>query len=202
MHLEVLVEEPSAEEALKILIPRMLGADVSFAIHSFQGKKNLLDKLPARLRGYRYWPDDTRIVVLIDTDNADCYGQKNKLEQIAHDAGLFTKTHRSKQDESFCLVNRLAIQELEAWFLGDIPAIRAAYPHIPKNLERKQRYRKPDAIRDTWEELEKILQRAGYFKGGLKKIEAAKNIAPHMEPERNCSPSFQTFYQGLLEVIT
>lgn len=153
MHLEVLVEELSAEVALQILIPRILGNDVSFAIHSFQGKHHLLRRLPDRLRGYRHWPNDTRIVVMIDSDNEDCHQQKNKLEQIACNVGLVTKT---RQNNSFQLLNRLAIKELEAWFLGDISAIHAAYPRVSLNLIHNKRYRNPDAIDNTWETLEQI----------------------------------------------
>ena len=51
MHVELLVEEPSAEAALQNLLPRIVGPDVSFVIHPHQGKKDLLGKLPAPLRG-------------------------------------------------------------------------------------------------------------------------------------------------------
>ena len=44
-HVEVLVEEPSMEAALRLLLPRLLGA-VSFAVHVHQGKYDLIDKLP------------------------------------------------------------------------------------------------------------------------------------------------------------
>lgn len=36
-HVEVLVEEPSAEAALEVLLPKLLGA-VTFQIHAHQGK--------------------------------------------------------------------------------------------------------------------------------------------------------------------
>ena len=50
-HLEILVEESSVEAALQNLLPRILGEAVSFSIHPFQGKRDLLKKLAARLRG-------------------------------------------------------------------------------------------------------------------------------------------------------
>ncbi len=55
MHLEFLVEEASAEAALNNIIPKILGEDISFLIHPYQGKDDLLDKLPKRLRGYKKW---------------------------------------------------------------------------------------------------------------------------------------------------
>ena len=42
----------------------------------------------------------------------------------------------------------------------------------------------------TWEALEHILQRAGYFACGVRKIEAARENAKFMLPEGNRSRSF------------
>lgn len=202
MHFEVLVEEPSAEAALHIIIPRIVGPDVSFTIHPFQGKPDLLRKLPERLQGYSHWlPVDWRIVVLMDVDDADCHQQKAQLETIAQAAGLSTRA-TSAADASFQVLNRLAIEELEAWFFGDAAAIRAAYPGVSASLAQQQRYRNPDAIRGgTWEALERVLQRAGHHPGGLNKVEAARAIAHHLEPERNRSHSFQIFCQGLKDLL-
>ena len=64
--LVVLVEEPSMEAALELLLPQLLGG-VDFDIHPFQGKHNLLQKLPERLKGYASWlPDNWWILVLVD----------------------------------------------------------------------------------------------------------------------------------------
>ena len=46
-----------------------------------------------------------------------------------------------------------------------------------------------------------MLQAAGYFKTGLRKIELARTIAEHMDPERNTSRSFQAFRSALLEMV-
>jgi hypothetical protein len=100
------------------------------------------------------------------------------------------------------VLNRLAIEELEAWFFGDVGALRAAYPGIPSSLGERANYRDPDAIRGgTWEALERELQRAGHHREGLAKIKAAQEIAAHMAPERNRSRSFQAFRQGLLDLV-
>lgn len=47
----------------------------------------------------------------------------------------------------FQVLNRLAIEELEAWFFGDVAALHSAYPRVPSTLGRRSRYRDPDAIR-------------------------------------------------------
>lgn len=73
MHVEFLLEEPSAEAALTAILPKILVDDVTFDFHVFEGKQDLLKKLPSRLKGYRRWiPNNLRIFVLIDEDRQDC----------------------------------------------------------------------------------------------------------------------------------
>lgn len=197
-HVEVLVEEPSMEVALRALLPKLLGDRLNFAIYPSQCKQDLLANLPHRLSGYAQWLTDTyRIVIVVDRDNDECQILKRRLENIATKAGLTTKT--SAKGNTWQVVNRLAIEELEAWFFGDLDAIRTAYPKIPDTLERRAGFRDPDNIRGgTWETFERILQQAGYFKGGLRKIEAARSIAPHLDPDRNRSRSFQVFRDAMI----
>ena len=62
---------------------------------------------------------------------------------------------------------------------------------MPATIPAKEPYRASDAIRGgTWEAFERVLQQAGYFAGGLRKIDAAREVARHMVPSRNRSPSF------------
>ena len=74
MRVEFLLEEPSAEAALTLRAPKLLPTDVECGFHAFQGKQNLLVKLPNQLRGYSQWRlHDLRIVVLLDRDSEDCH---------------------------------------------------------------------------------------------------------------------------------
>lgn len=202
MHVEFLVEELSLKVALDNILPKILPEDeeITFDIHDFQGKKNLLKKLPQRLSGYQKWlPDDWRIVILIDEDREDCIQLKTDLEIIAKNAGFVTKTAASGE-EKFQVLNRIVIEELEAWFFGDIKAICDAYPKVSSNLGTKAKYRNPDAITGgTWEALERELR--GYYPGGLNKLMVARDISQYMEPNRNCSKSFLVFVDGLLQSI-
>lgn len=112
-------------------------------------------------------------------------------------------TRAKRRDDRYAVVNRLAIEELEAWFFGDWEAVRRAYPRVNPNVPAQARYRQPDAIRGgTWEALERVLQSAGYFASGLRKIEAARAVAAHMEPTRNASPSFQALRVALDEFVS
>ncbi len=201
MHVEFLVEEHSMEAALEELLPKMLRPEDDFKIHPYNGKPDLLKKLLERLRGYARWlPNDWKIVVLLDRDSDDCLDLKEKLERWAAQAALSTVTTADVRKEAHVL-NRIASEELEAWFFGDNEAMVQAYPGVPVTLPRRQTYRNPDEIRGgTWEALERVLQRAGYFSGGLPKILAAAKIASHMQPDRNTSRSFQVFRDGLREI--
>jgi hypothetical protein len=202
MHIEFLVEELSAEEALTHILPKILSAEVTFDIHSYQGKDDLLTKLLSRLKGYRSWlPADCKIVILVDLDDDNCQALKAKLEQQANQAGFVTKSN-AKDGMNFYVLNRIAIEELEAWYFGDVAAIHEAYPRFPLTISNKAAYRDPDAISGgTWEALERELQKVGYYSNGLAKIAVAKDISAHMQPERNRSKSFQVFRQGLLDMV-
>ena len=188
-HVLVHVEEPSMEAALRHLLPKLLGTDVTFQIFLHNGKPALLRDLPVRLRGYaRYLPADHRIVVIVDRDRDDCAGLKATLDGFARDAGLTVRSDASGQLQ---VVNRLAIEELEAWYFGDWAAVRAAYPRVGATIDKKSAYRDPDQIAGgTAEAFARVLSEAGYFRTGLRKLEAAQTIAPHLDPARNRSPSF------------
>jgi hypothetical protein len=102
---------------------------------------------------------------------------------------------------SFAVVNRIAIEELEAWFFGDIEAIHAAYSRFSMHTGQQARYRDPDAIKGgTREALERLLK--DDHPGGLEKVRAAWEISQLMKPERNRSKSFQVFRDTLLDMLS
>ena len=141
MRVIFLLEEPSAEALLQTLLPKILPAGTDFDLVVFQGKKNLLANLPSRLRGYKNWiHPDWRIVVLIDEDREDARALKRSLEHIARDAGFATKTAPDRTG-GFTVLNRIAIEEIEAWFFGDVPALAAAFPGVSPSLGAKAHFR-------------------------------------------------------------
>ncbi|MDI9333277.1 MAG: DUF4276 family protein [Cytophagales bacterium] len=192
-HIEILVEEPSMEVALDSLLPKMIGHRIRYDIRRFQCKAELLKQLPSRLSGYASWlPTTSCIVVLVDRDDEDCKALKKTLDKITVDAGLTTRSNPKRNKVQ--VINRIAIEELEAWFFGDWAAVLEAYPRMDVNLPNKAGFRKPDQIKGgTWEALERELKKKNYFKTGLRKIECAREIAARMEPSRNTSPSFHAF---------
>ena len=117
---------------------------------------------------------------------------------------LFTilNTCNPKPETRFCI----AIEEGEAWLLGDIPAIKVAYPNAKDNVLNCYTN---DSICGTWELLADAvfqgganrLGDAGWRSVGREKSAWAERIAPHMNVETNTSPSFCYFRQKIRELI-
>ena len=97
---------------------------------------------------------------------------------------------------------RIAIEELEAWFLGDQEAVTRAYPNA--NIGVLKNY-KQDSQCGTWELLMDAISPG--FRNNIngsrsqrilgKKVEFAKKISSHMNVEKNQSPSFKCFCDGI-----
>ena len=189
------------EAFLRAWLLRFLPEDCTFRIHPHRGKSALLRKLPDRLRGYAAWmPAEYRIVVVVDCDNEDCHAVKSRLEDACTTAGL--RSRRASGGPDWQVVTRIAIEELEAWYFGDWRAVRAAYPRASPKVPGWSRFRNPDAITGgTWEALERVLQKQGYFRQGLAKVQAASEIGRHFDPKINRSHSFVVFRDALAEAV-
>ena len=166
-----------------------------------RSKSRLLQELPIRLRGYRQQiegGEDIRIAVLVDRDRDDCTQLKARLEGMARDAGLLTKSSR-RGDARFVVVNRIAIEELEAWFMGDQEALAKAFTSL-RGKPFPKSFAYPDS-NGTWEQLYQFLKKQGVYRRSYPKIEAARTIAKHMEPGRNNSKSFRQFVAGVEALV-
>ena len=199
---EFLVEEPSAEEALRHIAPKLLPATARFYVRNFGSKYKLLNVLENRLKAYAKrigGGEDLRIVVLVDRDIDDCVALKNRLELAARHAGLTTKRTR-KPGAGFAVLNRIVVEELESWFLGDVGALRSAFSSLPAINSNATPFRNPDNG-GSWEALHRFLKRNGVYKGRYPKIDAARKIAARMDVAANRSDSFQQFRRGLAELL-
>ncbi len=183
------------EAALRVLLPK-IRPEIEFDIHAFQGVNDMLTKLPNRLRGYAGWiPKEYRLVIVRDEDRKPCAKLKADIANMIVKAGLKPKIGKAS---GFNVLTRIAVEELEAWLLGDVPALCATYEGVAKNIGNRRGFRDVDEIDGgTWEALERVLQKAGHFLNGLPKIQVAREVAANMDPSKNTSKSFQVFRDGL-----
>ena len=195
MFLEVLVEDASTEEALKVLTSKVASRHRFQRISSFHGKQDMLKKLPGRFRGYAKWGFDHSVIVLIDQDRDDCSDLKSKIEKLAQDCGLLLPNSPKNPKQ---VAIRIAVTELEAWFLGDPAAVNRAFPKVQEtDLHIKGSV---DKVPDPAKRLERVLQRRGYYRTGMPKLQVARLVAEHMDPCKNRSPSFRLLMRTLREL--
>lgn len=200
MHFEFLTEEISAVAALRVLVPKIVPS-ASCSFHPYQGKYDLLKKIPNQLKGYsRLNKKNWKYIVLIDKDQDDCLELKRRINKIAEKYNFIA--HSDLSNEYYNFLCRIAVEELEAWFFGDLKAISTAYPRVHyQDLLQNPKLRDPDKIEGgTWEELFRILKQTGYYRRGLPKVKTAVRIANHMSPDVNRSRSFQVFRDGLKRI--
>lgn len=198
MQIDFLVEEPSAEEALRHLLPKLVRGRARWKLINMGSKDKLLKALPGRLAAYGdriARGEPLRVVVLVDRDSDECTQLKQRLEAMARGAGLSTKSSPDPRGR-FHVVNRIAIEELESWFIGDPSALRSAFGSLPAIDGNKGIFRNPDNG-GTWEALHRFLKRHGIYRNSYPKIDAARRIAPELNLQANRSRSFQVFCQGV-----
>lgn len=204
MRLHILVEGRAEEAFLKAWLPRLIPAH-SFILHPHQGKgrlsadlkkrpdpkqRGLLDQLPAKLRafGKSLDSDTDRVVVLVDLDDQDCHDLKKRLKKILRGC-----------DPSPTVLFRIAIEETEAFFLGDSVAVKKAFPRARVG---KIRQYQQDSICGTWEFLRDVIGDPSHSED---KVAWAEAIGRHLGTEWkgrkvNKSPSFRILCEGLLRM--
>lgn len=212
MHIELLVEDSSGEKLLAQLLPGILGQQGkphTWRAKAYKGigripqgltaktdpaKRMLLDQLPRLLKGYGKTPGIDAVVVVLDTDQRDCKAFLKELRSMAKSCNPAPRT-----------MFRLAIEEIEAWYLGDRAALLNAYPRAKQNV--LDRYVQ-DSPCGTWELLADAvhtggaaaIKKIGWPQSGKLKHEWAEKIAPFMNLNQNASPSFCKFRDGMLRL--
>ena len=217
MRFEILVEGTTEEAVLKVLLRKIIketDKNHTWAIHPHRGigsipknladipnKRNptLLHNLPSKIRAYGKEKDDNlAVIVLVDLDDKNCKEFKKQLQEIFDFC-----------NPALTSLVRLAIEELEAWFLGDKTAVKKTYPNVRENVLDSY---KQDSICGTWETLAEAV-----YKGGVKELHLqygkrssqilgqkrkwARNICHHMDVDNNESPSFCCFRDGIRNMI-
>lgn len=211
MYYQFLIEDQSGATLIRIIMEKVKkrDPDITYDIKAFKGiggftKKNtvretktgkLLNDLATFLKGFNKSLQTFEAVVFIvlDNDNNDPVQFKSRLEEVAAQNMITI-------DYVFCL----AIEEMEAWLLGDEAAVISAYPHARISELRKY---EQDSICGTWEKLADVIYKGGqqamkkqlYSEQGRIKSEWALKIGPLMDISQNKSPSFNYFIGEVLK---
>ena len=215
MHIEILAEDSSCKILLELILPKLLGQPGephTWRVIAYKGigriptglntssdpsKRALLNQLPRLLRGYGRTPGVDAVVVVLDVDKRNCADFLGELTKVVDACSPAPKK----------TMFRLAIEETEAWYLGDQEALVAAYPkarheHLDKYVQ--------DSPCNTWELLADAtiaggaaeIKKRGWPSPGQVKHEWADKIGPLLEPERNRSPSFCKLRDGLRRLVS
>jgi hypothetical protein len=211
MHFEFLIEDQSSARAICILLPKLLGGKATYRIlRPYKGlgglpkdlipktgasKRKLLDQLPKLLSGYGKVPRAGYIIIICDLDD-------RKEQQFLSELNGVLNVCNPKPDAFFCL----AIEEFEAWYLGDRPAVKEAYPKAKESVLRNY---KNDEICGTWELLadavfkggsNALIKKGGRAVGTQKSI-WAEEISPYMDVNSNLSPSFNNMHKIIRDIV-
>ena len=166
IQVEILVEEPSMDNFLQVILPLILPQGYQVGINVFvrphQGKQDLQKSIPKKIQAFSHFWRPVKVLILQDQDNEDCEKLKNNLMGICRRAGNCPR------------LVRIACRELESWYLGDMDAIEAVYPSFKaEKFQNKKKFRNPETCFPSYE-LKKIIPN---FQKGF----ASREIPKHME---------------------
>lgn len=213
-YIEILIEDKSGGILVEKIMEKyvMDKKNIAYRIHSFKGigkiplkvkkisqikSKKLLIDLPMYLKGMsaslENIPGKKAIFVILDSDDEDCAKLKKDLIQMYQGLEISLQVF-------FCI----AVEEMEAWLLGDNEAVLKAYPMAKKQLLQKY---VQDSVIGTWEYLADIVYKGGlqslkrnassYYEIGMFKCECAESIGALLDIRKNASQSFNYFIKKL-----
>lgn len=215
MDFHILVEDVSGEKMLEVLLENILSSDDNCKIRSFKGlgelptnlslknlnnlllNKTLLNDLYPVVQSFVETDPTIPIIIVCDLDNRQSRQFYNSIKQVLNKCNPIPNI-------SICF----AVKEGEAWLLGDINAIKKAYPNNISQVLNSYISAKEN-INGTWEKLADAVYPGGSKKLssypypiiGIKKSEWAKNITPFMDVNINKSPSFNSFKNTVENLI-
>jgi hypothetical protein len=211
VHFEILVEDASGKVLLEQVAPKILGTkgkpnqyrivniqELKYRVMASLPRQEartlpwdaiLAKTLAIQLRAYSkaLIRKNSVVVVVVDLDYRNHEQYQKKLEDVF-------RTHAPNLEGGI----RLAVEEIEAWVLGDLSAVRRAYPLAKEYILASY---EQESICGTWEVLadavfhggSERLTEIGYPLIGREKCRWAENIGQYMNVDTNRSPSFRAF---------
>ncbi|WP_312701654.1 DUF4276 family protein [Sedimentibacter sp.] len=207
VYLECLIEDKSGAILLERILEnyKITHPNLNYKIKGFRGigrlpnklksykdvkTQSILNNLPAFLKvlnaSLSAAPYKSAIIVIVDNDDNDCVEFKQKFNDLRQRLNL-------NVESIFCI----AVEEMEAWLLGDVDAVLTTFPHAKKQMLLNY---KPDSIIGTWEYLADAVYNGGSaklkkvatsnFEIGKQKCIWADKIGANMDLRNNKSPSF------------
>ena len=139
-----LLEEPSAEQMFKAILPKILSEEVCVRYLVFEGKQDLEKQIEKRIK---FWQaPDSFFLVMRDQDSGDCVVIKQNLLDKISIAGKLENS-----------IVRIACHELESFYLGDLQAVEDGLQiNGLARLQKNKKYRNPDRLANASEELNKL----------------------------------------------
>lgn len=211
MHIQFLIEDISGKIFIeKVMDKYSIGKNnLTYDFRPFKGiggfpksgnikrdkTEKLLNDLTIYLKGFEKSLSGIPAAIFVIVDNDD----RNKSE-FEKELKNISKTANVKIDHVYCI----AVEEIEAWLLGDRSALLVAFPNAKTNVLDGY---VQDSICGTWEVLANAL-----YAGGLKKFRKdcptfreigkykslwAEKIGENITIHKNQSPSFKKFEKEL-----
>jgi hypothetical protein len=175
----IMVEEQSIEVVTKVIVKR-LGIENQVKVIPHDGKNDLEKSFPRKIAHWQN-PNRTRFVICRDNDGGNCATLKQRLRNLLPQ----TPSHEFKL--------RLVMNELEAWYLGDLQALKCAglisQETVDQNINKKN-FRNPENILSAKREFTKLVNVRG-------QIDLARRIAPHLKLENDRCSSFKHYINAI-----
>jgi hypothetical protein len=185
--LHVFTEEESAKKVFDIILPKLFPG-LDFRVYKHQGKQDLENALRKTLPVLCKSPYN-RILITRDQNSSDCRLVKQCLKDLI------------KLNCISPVMIRIICRELESWFLGDLNALKLAFPRFsPEYYVNKRTFKKVDLLHNPDQHLLKIIPE---LKGKkfFPKVEMAEKLTPLLNIEQNNSISFTNTINGLRKLV-
>jgi hypothetical protein len=199
--IHALVEGPSERAFLEPWARRLLRTH-EVVVYPHQGKgtlpadlartpdrvnRALLHQLPAKLRAFSESldPETERVLVLVDADDDSCEDLNREITRAARELA-----------PRLTVLVRIAIEETEAFYLGDLRALGLVFPDADLELARAY---EPDSVCGTWEYFGRVVH-----DGGGNKVSWAGAMGPRLTivAAHSRSPSFRALCRGLRTLVS